>query len=82
MRMQKERLQLNSLGLNFDGGYYMLFEEHDSKLKISDSRHITKKAFINKFGERHDYETLISHENTDDKWKDIFDWLKQKGILN
>ena len=58
-----------------------LFEEDDTRLKIGTSRYITKEAFINKFGNIHDYETLINHENTDDKWKENFEWMKEQGIL-
>ena len=59
-----------------------LFGEDDKRLKIGINRYITKKAFINRFGEIHDYETLINHENTDDKWKENFEWMKEQGILN
>ena len=59
-----------------------LFEEEDTVLKISVNRYIAKKAFINKFGEKHDYETLINHENTDEKWTEIFNWLKEQGVFN
>lgn len=59
-----------------------LYEEDDTRLKISSSRFIKVESFNKRFGEKHDYKTLMNHENTDEKWKKIFEWLREKGVLN
>jgi len=58
-----------------------MFEE-SSLLKVSESVYITEDAFVERFGDEYNYDKLIKHENTDDKWKERFRLMKEQGILS
>ncbi len=60
-------------GVNDDGIY---------KLKTGEWTSVDKISFERIFGDITDYEELKNHENSTKRWKEIFDYWKEKGILN
>ena len=59
-----------------------LFDEDETLIQVSKNMMINKDSFVNRFGNDHEFEVLITHKHTDDKWKERFEWMKEQGILN
>lgn len=60
----------------------MIFIRNEVKyIKTGENTAVQKDNFESMFGDSYEYDTLINHEKTTDRWVEIFNYWKDEGFI-